>query len=190
VGHELLIGLVWGAIAVLFDFSKLLPMALGWRIPVLPLGNGLPYLDGVPSLLSQWLNVGIGAVSSALAVALIFLVPRLLIKQPRAALIVGFLMLLLLMNGGTFISGNWFDRYNNLGFTLLITFALQRFGLLATAMTLFVDNIMSDTPLTTNLAAWWSTPMIASLVLLGVVAWLAYSAARMGQPLFGQVLED
>jgi hypothetical protein len=55
---------------------------------------------------------------------------------------------------------------------------------------LFVDNIMSDTPLTTNLAEWWSTPMIAALVLSGVVAWFAYSAARTGQPLFGQVLED
>jgi hypothetical protein len=36
------------------------------------------------------------------------------------------------------------------------------------------DNIMTDAQLTTNLAAWWSAPMIASLVLLGVVAWLAY----------------
>jgi hypothetical protein len=57
-------------------------------------------------------------------------------------------------------------------------------------MTLFVDNIMTDTPLTTNLAAWWSAPMIASLVLLSALVWLAYVAARVGQPLFGQVLDD
>ena len=190
VGRDLLIGLVCGAAGVLFDLMKLIPMALGWRIPGLPLGNGLPYLDGVPSLLAEWLNVGLGALSSALAVALVFLVLRLLMKRPRAALIVGFLVLLLLMNSGTFISGNWFDRINNLGFTLLLTFVLHRFGLLATAMTLFVDNIMTDTPLTTNLAAWWSAPMIASLVLLSALAWLAYAAARVGQPLFGQVLDD
>jgi serine/threonine-protein kinase len=190
VGRELLIGLVFGAIGVLFDLSKLVPMALGWRVAVLPLGNGLLYLDGVPSLLAQWLNVVIGALSSALAVALVFLVLRLLLKGPRAALVAGFLVLLLLMNSGTIISGNWFDRFNNVGFTLLLTFVIHRFGLLATATTLFVDNIMTDTPLTTNLAAWWSAPMIASLVFLSAVAWLAYCAARAGQPLFGQVLED
>ena len=190
VGRELLIGLVFGAVAVLFDLSKLVPMALGWRIPGLPVGNGLPYLDGVPLLLAQWLNIAIDAFSSAPALALVFLAPRLLLKRPRTALVVGFLALLLLMNRGTVISGNWFDRYNNVGFTLLVTFVMHRFGLLATATTMFVDNIFIDTPLTTNLAAWWSAPMIASLILLSAAAWFAYSAARVGQPLFGQVLED
>ena len=190
VGHDLLIGLVFGAVGVLIDLSKLLPMALGWRIPMLPLGNGLPYLDGLPSLVAQWLDLFIGATSNALALALIFLVLRLLMKRPRAALIAGFVLLVLIMNGGTVISGNWFDRFNNVAFTLLLTFVLHRFGLLATAMVLFVDNTMIDTPLTTNLAAWWSAPMIASLILLSALGWIAYSAARAGQPLFGQVLED
>jgi len=190
VGHDLLIGLIFGAVGVLIDLSKLLPMAFGWRIPMLPLGNGLPYLDGVPSLLAQWLGLFISATSNALALALIFLVLRLLVKRPRAALIAGFLLLVLIMNGGTFISGNWFDRFNNVAFTLLLTFVIHRYGLLATAMVLFVDNLVTDTPLTTNPAAWWSAPMIASLVLLSAVASLAYVAARAGQPLFGQVLED
>ena len=190
VGRELLIGLVFGAVGLLIDLAKLVPMALGWRIPGLPFGNGLQYLDGVPSLVAQWLEIVIGALSSALAIALIFLVLRLLLKRTQAALIVGFLILLLLLNNGSFISGNWFDRFNNLGFTLLLTFVLHRFGLLATATALFVDNTMTSVPLTTNLAAWWSGPMIASLIMLTAIGWLAYSAARAGQPLFGQVLED
>jgi serine/threonine-protein kinase len=190
VGRELLIGLVCGAVGLLIDLAKLVPLALGWRIPGLPFGNGLQYLDGVPSLLAQWLDIFIGALSSALAIALIFLVLRLLLKRTQAALIVGFLILLLLLNNGSFISGNWFDRFNNLGFTLLLTFVLHRFGLLATATALFVDNTMTSVPLTTNLAAWWSGPMIASLIMLIAIGWLAYSAARAGQPLFGQVLED
>jgi hypothetical protein len=45
-------------------------------------------------------------------------------------------------------------------------------------------------PLTTSLSAWWSTPMIASLAMLVALACFAYSAARAGQPLFGQVLEE
>lgn len=190
VGRELLIGLACGAAGVLIDLVKLVPMALGWRIPALPLGSTLAYLYGVPSVLAQWLDVVIGAVSSALAIALIFLVLRLLFKRPRAALVVGFLVLLLILNGGSVISGNWFDRFNNLGFTLLLTLVLHRFGLLATATTLFVDNIVTAVPTTTNLSAWWSGPMIASLLMMLAVAGFAYFAARAGQPLFGQLLEE
>ncbi len=173
VGRELLIGLAFGTVGLLIDLAKLVPMALGWRIPALPLGNSLQYLDGVPSVLAQWLGIAIGGLMSALAIALIFLVLRLLLKRPRAALVVGFLILLLLLNSGSFISGNWFDRFNNLGFTVLLTFVLHRFGLLATATTLFVENIMNSVPLTTNLAAWWSGPMIASLIMLIAIGWLA-----------------
>jgi hypothetical protein len=190
VGRDLLIGLVCGAFGLLMDLAKLVPMALGWRIPELPLGHSLPYLDGVPLVLAEWLGIAIGGLMSALAIALIFLVLRLVLKRPRAALVVGFLILLLLLNSASFISGNWLDRFNNLGFTVLLTFVLHRFGLLATATTLFVENIMNSVPLTTNLAAWWSGPMIASLIMLIAIGWLAYSAARAGQPLFGQVLED
>jgi len=190
VGRELLIGLACGAIGILIDLSKLVPMAFGWRIPGLPLGNALSYLHGVPSLLAQWLNVVIGAVSSALAIALIFLVLRLILKRPRAALVVGFFVLLLILNNGTVISGNWFDRFNNVTFTLLLTLVLHRFGLLATATTLFVDNVVSDVPIPADLSAWWSGPMIASLLMLIAVACFAYFAARAGQPLFGRLLED
>jgi serine/threonine-protein kinase len=190
VGRELLIGFACGAAGVLIDLVKLVPMALEWRIPGLPLGNTLPYLDGVPSVVAQWFDVLTGAVTSALAIALIFLVLRLMLKRPRAALLVGFLVLLLVLNGGSVISGNWFDRFNNVSFTLLLTLVLHRFGLLATATTLFVDNIVTAVPITTNLSAWWSGPMIASLLMLISVACFAYFAARAGQPLFGQVLDD
>ena len=84
------------------------------------------------------------------------------------------------MNNGSFISGNWFDRFNNLGFTLLLTFVLHRFGLLATATALFVDNTMTSVPLTTNLAAWWSGPMIASLIMLIAIGWLAVLGGPVG----------
>jgi serine/threonine-protein kinase len=190
VGREVLIGLACGAAGVFIDLSKLVPMGLGWRIPLLPWGNQLAYLNGVPSQLALWLDVAISGLSNALAIALIFLVLRLLLKRPRVALVAGFLVLLLLMNNGSIISGNWFDRFNNVGYTLLITLVMHRFGLLAMAMTLFVDNIVTAVPLTTNLAAWWAAPMIASLVMLIAVACLAYGAARAGQPLFGRLLEE
>src|SRR4029079_7513225 len=85
IGRELLIGLACGAVGVLIDLSKLVPMALGWRIPGLPLGNALAYLNGAPSTLAQWLEIVIGALSSALVIALIFLVLRLAVERVRGA---------------------------------------------------------------------------------------------------------
>jgi len=60
----------------------------------------------------------------------------------------------------------------------------------AAAALLFVDNVMSDVPLTTDLSAWWSTPTVLTVALVfGLVAF-AYHAARGGEPLFGQVVTD
>ena len=79
---------------------------------------------------------------------------------------------------GSVISGNRFDRCNNMAFTLLLTLVLHRFGLLATATTRFADNVVSEVPIPRDLSAWWWRPMIASLLMLIGVAWFAYSAAR------------
>ena len=62
VGRELLIGLLFGGVGLLIDLSKLVPMALGWRIPGLPMGNDLQYFDGVASVGAQWLEIAIGAL--------------------------------------------------------------------------------------------------------------------------------
>ena len=191
VGRELLIGLSLGAAAlVIVEVPKLLTLSFGWRLPQLPFGNALWVLVGVPTLLGHWLVTGIGALQSGLTIAMIFLVLRLLLKRPRLALGVGLAVLLLAMNNGSVISGTWIDRYNVIVFTLLISVAIHRFGLLAAATLLFVDNIITDVPLTTNLSAWWSTPTILSVGLMIGLAGFAYYAARAGQPLFGQVLQD
>jgi hypothetical protein len=190
VGRDLLIGLAGGAVALLLEVSKLLPMSLGWRIPQLPFGNSLQDLVGVPLLLSRWLGVIIDALESALIVALIFLALRLVVKRRWPALGAGFLVLVLAVNGGSVISGTWVDTFNNVAFSVLMTVVIHRFGLLAMATALFVDNVMTNPPMTTNLAAWWSTPTTLSVVMLLGLVCFAYRAARAGAPLFGQVISD
>ncbi len=88
------------------------------------------------------------------------------------------------------ISGTWMDTFNNVAFTILMTVVIHRFGLLAMATTLFVDNIVTSAPMTTNLSAWWSTPTTLSVAMLIGLTGFAYRAARAGQPLFGQVIKD
>ena len=67
---------------------------------------------------------------------------------------------------------------------------IHRYGLVAAAALLFVDNVITDVPLTTDLGVWWSAPTVLTLsVVLGLLGF-AYYAARAGEPLFGQVVSD
>jgi len=67
---------------------------------------------------------------------------------------------------------------------------IHRYGLVAAGSLLFLDNVMADTPLTTDLSVWWSTPTVLTLSLLRRLVGFAYYAARGGEPLFGQVVPD
>jgi hypothetical protein len=121
---------------------------------------------------------------------MIFLVLRLFIRKPRAALVAGVLFLLVAMNDGQILTGDWIGRFNVVAFTTLISVVIHRFGLVAAAALLFVDNVITEMPLTTDLGAWWSAPTVLTVALvLGLVAF-AYYAARAGEPLFGQVVGD
>ncbi|HEV8394731.1 MAG TPA: serine/threonine-protein kinase [Vicinamibacterales bacterium] len=191
VGRELLIGMTFGALSLLVvEVPKLLASSLGWKMPMFPFGNALWVAASTPGLVSQWLGYMTGGLSNALAIAMIFLVLRLLLRRPRLALVVGVIVLMLALNAGQVLTGNWVERFNAVAFTALITFVIHRYGLVAAAALLFVDNIVADTPLTTDLSVWWSTPTVLTLPLvLGLVAF-AYYAARGGEPLFGQVVPD
>ena len=191
VGRDLLIGLAFGAVSLaVVEIPKLLTIQLGWKLPQFPFGNALWVTGSIPTILTVWLNHLMGALQSALVIAMIFLVLRLVLRRPRVAMIAGVVLLLLVMNSGQVISGTWVDRFNVVAFTTLATFVIHRFGLLATAMVLFVDNVVTDVPWTTDLSVWWSTPtLLTAALMIGLVSF-AYYAARTGEPLFGNVLAD
>jgi hypothetical protein len=191
VGREMLIGIACGGLAVVVvELPKLLLHARGWQIPQFPFGNALWVVEGTPSLVALWLNQISGGLQNAVFIALMFLVLRLLLLRPRVAMAVGVGVLLLVMNNGQIITGTGIDRFNATAFTVVITVVLHRFGLLATAMLVFVDNVVSHVPLTTDLSVWWSTPTILTVVMLVALVSFAYCAARAGEPLFGRVLAE
>jgi len=191
VGRELLIGMTAGALALLIvELPKMLALYLGWRMPQFPWGTALWVAASTPGLVSEWLNEAIGGLQSALIVAMIFLVLRLFVRRPRVALAAGVFILLLVMNVGQIFTGNWVERYNVLVFTALLTVVPHRFGLVATAAMLFVDNVIISVPLTPDLSAWWSTPTLLTLGLVTGLVAFAFYAARGGEPLFGKVVPD
>jgi len=191
VGRELLIGTTLGALALfVVEAPKMLTLTLGWKLPPFPFGNAVWVTVTPPGLVSQWLGYVTGGLQSALVIAMIFLVLRLVLRQPRVAFVAGFVLLLFALNTGQILTGSWVDRYNVVAFTTLITIVIHRYGLVAAAALLFVDNVVTDTPLTTDLSAWWSTPTVLTLALVLGLVGFAYRAARGGEPLFGQVVPD
>jgi hypothetical protein len=191
VGRELLIGMTCGAMALLIvELPKLLVLTLGWRLPQFPFGNALWVAASTPGLISQWIGKVTGGLQDALVVAMIFLLLRLFVRRPRIALVAGVIVLLVAVNGGEILTGNWIDRYNVIVFTALITTVIHRFGLVAAAATLFLSNVISDVPLTPDLSVWWSTPTVLTLGLVAGLVAFAFYAARGGEPLFGQVVPD
>ena len=191
VGRELLVGMAFGALSlVVVEVPKRLSLLVGWKMPQFPFGNSLWVVTGTPELVSQWLNYVIGGLQSALAIAMIFLVLRLLLRRPRVALVAGVVVLLFAMNNAQILTGDWVGRFNVVAFTTLITVVIHRYGLVAAATLLFVDNVITDVPLTTDLGVWWSASTVLTLSLVLGLIGFAYYAARAGEPLFGQVVSD
>ena len=65
-----------------------------------------------PGLVSQWLGNVTSGLQSALVIAMIFLVLRLFLRRPPLALAAGVVLLLLALNNGQILTGNWVDRFN------------------------------------------------------------------------------
>jgi hypothetical protein len=191
VGKELLIGMAFGALSLLVvEVPKMLAFNLGWKMPQFPFGNSLWVAADTAGLVSRWLDYVQGGLQSALAIAMIFLVFRLILRRPRIALAVGVLFLLFAMNNAQIVSGNWVGRFNVIAFTAIITLVIHRYGLIAAAALLFVDNAITDIPMTTDLSVWWSTPTVLTVSMVFLLLAFAYYAARGREPLFGQVVPD
>jgi hypothetical protein len=186
----MLIGLAVGGAMTMVALLPLVLMMLGRRVPQLPFGGTLLPLVGVPLVAARWITEIMNSVQSALAVTMILVVMRLLLKRAWLAMAANGMILLLAVNNGSAISGSWMDVLNVVMFIVLITIAIYRFGLVAMATALFVSNTLGNMPLTPNLSVWWSTPTLLTVGMLVALTWVAFSAARTGQPLFGTVLKD
>ena len=61
-----------------------------------------------------------------------------------------------------------------------------RFGLLASAVALFVGSLFGQIPMTFDVAHWSATASNWALALVIALTLFGFYASRAGQPLFGQ----
>jgi len=190
VGRDILVGLTFAALGLVLELARLLPPALGQRAPVPPFGGAFSAIVQPPLLLAQWLGWFHVSVESALAVAMVFVVARLVLKRAWQALVAGIIVVVLVSDNGRALSGSWTDTAIVTALVTLLSVAVYRYGLLALVVSLFVGNVINNVPLTLNPSAWWASPSNLTLILFIALAGFGYYAARAGQPLLWTAVKD
>ena len=186
VGRDVLIGALVGAAIVMVELAHaVVPPMLGVKAELPPFGQAIYALDGTAMTLVQWVEAVYGSLQTALFVALVFVVFRLLLRRGWLAVTAGVVLITLVSNNGAAVGGGWILVVFQLTITALMTVSVFRFGLLATSVALIVDNLVTAVPLSLHPSAWWATG--SNLTLTAMVALAAYGfyAARAGRPLFG-----
>jgi len=182
VGRDLLIGVVYGVVLVLYEIGDNF---------LLPLFGKLPPVPGVvagESLLGMRMAVGLLLfyilyfVFYSLAVFFVLSLLRLILRKDALAFIVLVLLGALSSGGG---------EYKVIDFVALgliyasFLFVLKRFGLLVLVVGLVVQNILLVLPTTARLSQWYAGPALVGLIAIAALAFYGFQTARAGKPLFG-----
>lgn len=191
VGHDLLLGALLGAALLLAELGRaIVPLLFGARPMLPPFGDRVASLGRLAALPDSWMQSLYNGLQSALLIALLFVVMRLIVRRSWLAVTLVVALLMLLSNNGRFVSGGWTDFMFGLAVVAILSITVFRFGLLTLAVAIFVDGIVSTVPLSPSPSAWWAMPgNIALLMVAGLIAFGFY-AARTGEPLFGREVFD
>jgi hypothetical protein len=186
VGHDVLIGCALGGVLLLIDMLRYVgPTLVGIPSAMPGLGFSLGGLVSAGLLVQDWVQEGFNSVQSALVIVFAFVALRLLVRRTWLAVAIGVVLVAFASSGSIAPGGSLaVDALFAVLSISLITFAIFRFGLLVTAVTLLVDNIPSSIPFVAS-PAWASTPGYLSIALVAALCCFGFYAARGGQPLFG-----
>ena len=188
VGHDVLVGCALGAAYLTIDLLHFVGP------PVAGIASGLPGLGPdantlvSPGLLVLELMQQIyNSIQSALLIVLVLVALRLVVRRTWIAVVLGVAIVSIASSNSVTVSGNLaIDALFAVAGIGLVTFAIFRFGLLATIVAMLVDNVPSAIPVVLR-SPWASPAGYAALGLVAVMCAFGFYAARAGQPLFGNL---
>jgi serine/threonine-protein kinase len=188
VGHDLLAGAAVGGLIALAELGRaVVPPLVGGRATAPPFGTALTALASSLNIPLDGAQVLYNSLESALLIAVLFVILRLITRHPWAAVALVVLLVTMMSDNGKYVTTGWSAWIFGLTIISIITVCVYRFGLLVTGVALFFDNVLTTVPLAPP-TRWWATEgTTAVLLLVGLIAWGFY-AARAGEPLFGTLL--
>jgi hypothetical protein len=189
VGREVLAGVVIGISAAFVWAARLIvPQLVGYPAPPPRLGFEVNTLLGNAMTLQFFLVLLLRCVGLALLITLVFVLARLLARRPPAAVALGMFVLLYAWSSFGGAPVFWLELLLETVEVALMTLVAIRFGLLAAAVTLLVNGLCLDVPLTLNIAHWSATPSNWAIAAIVSLVCFGFYASRAGQPLFGHIL--
>ena len=187
VGHDLLVGTLYGVALVLFEVSDNFILPLLGKLPPAPNIGSTESLQG--ARVAAGILVGNTAfwVLYALGVFFVIFLLRLVLRKDWHVAIVAVTLFSVSSLGGeypildfVFTAAIWFS----------ILLVLKRFGLLVLVTGLVVQNVLILFPVTTHLSRWYATPSVMCLAFFAALSFYGFHMARAGQPIFSGNLLD
>jgi serine/threonine-protein kinase len=188
VGRNILIGCLFAVGLTLVELAfDIVPPWLGVPTPMPRIQSNMQTFSGLAALLASVFDYVVRDLFVAMFAVLGFVLLRLLFRRTSLAIAAAGVVLALLQLNDVVSSGtiSWLAVSFQAFIVLVVILLVVRYGLLATAVGLFIGNLLDGVPLTIHFASWAGTNSIVVLfVVLGLAAFGFY-ASRAGQPLLG-----
>jgi len=188
VGHDLLVGSLYGVALVIVEVSDNLILPLLRKLPPVPNIGHTETLLGVRAAIGLLLAYVFFWIVYALGIFFVVFLLRLALRKDWLAGIAAVIL---------FSIPSLNDESPILSFLMAvliwvsILLVLKRFGLLAMVTGLVVQNVLILFPVTTHFSRWYAAPGLTGLAFIAALSFYGFHTARAGQPIFsGAVLDN
>jgi serine/threonine protein kinase len=193
VGRDILIGGMCGILLVLVSqLDILLPSWLGLPPPLPKLPKGIYDLGALLGLrykLSILVTALMTSITLALVILLLMLVLRVAMRPPWLAMAVSWLLLTTLQRAATGYDASfpWLTSSIMVAIAMAL---LMRVGLVALVTNLFFWFLIINSPITSNLRAWYAPSSTFTIAIAVALLAFGYFVARAGRIIFWHRLLD
>jgi serine/threonine-protein kinase len=186
VGRDLLLGSLTGAAVAVLIRARPLALSLAGAPPAEPALVSPLALSGVRIVFGEQVGELLSSLFSGLAVLFLLLVLRGLLRRDWAAN--GGLLLVLSL--GDFLGSRTpaVDGLLDLAVWTILLLTLRRAGLTALVAALWATNCLANGPMSGELSAWHTWPLLLNLLAPAALAAFGWRRATAGRPLFREGL--
>jgi hypothetical protein len=187
VGHDLLVGSLYGVALVIVEVSDNLILPLLRKLPPVPNVGHTEALLGVRAAIGLLLAYVFFWIVYALGIFFVVFLLRLALRKDWLAGIAAVIL---------FSIPSLNDESPILSFLMAvliwvsILLVLKRFGLLAMVTGLVVQNVLILFPVTTHFSRWYAAPGLTGLAFIAALAFYGFHNARVGKPIFSAAVLD
>ena len=193
VGRDILIGGMCGIMLVLVaQLDILLPSWLGLPPPLPKLPKGIYDLGALLGLrykLSILVTALMTSITLALVILLLMLILRMAMRPTWLAMAVSWLLLATLQTAATGYDASFPWLTSSIMVTIAIAL-LVRIGLVALMMALFFWFLIINSPITSNLQAWYAPSSTFTIVFAAVLLVYGFFTAQASRPILWHRLLD